>query len=494
MNEKLPERNDANSVATSGPNCGPNFSKRLTGTSKTTAKYWESRVFIHERPVGGIAIKDECFSVRIKFDGERKRLNLGESQKKAAAVRAAEIYKSLERAGWGETLKEFFPKASAKAESKVQAASGKILLPTVGDYIRTVTAIAASLSKKTLADYVRSFRQVAGEAMGIPKDEKKFDYVNGGTQRYREKCEAILLSDLTPERIEKWRKQFVERAGADRLAQNRAKVSCNSILRMSASLFTKGNVARNRPNLLKLVESRLVLPNPLPFAEVGFYGGLSGHLRYRSKIDPLKLLATAREELAQTRLEEFKVFVLAICCGLRRNEIDKLPWGSVDLDRGIISIETTKDFKAKSDDSNAEVHLEPQLVAIMRGWLARATGEYVIESAGEVRSAAYSDYRAEKIEDSLNAWLRSHGVEGTKPLHTLRKEFGSLVNASHGMHAASLALRHASTQVTQKHYLDNTARFSAGLGAHLMPPEPPENVVDFKPESATTKRRKASKK
>ena len=44
-------------------------------------------------------------------------------------------------------------------------------------------------------------------------------------------------------------------------------------------------------------------------------------------------------------------------------------------------------------------------------------------------------------------WLREKGLK-TKPLHTFRKEFGSLVCDRHGIYAASRALRHASVVVT----------------------------------------------
>jgi glutamate dehydrogenase/leucine dehydrogenase len=40
------------------------------------------------------------------------------------------------------------------------------------------------------------------------------------------------------------------------------------------------------------------------------------------------------------------------------------------------------------------------------------------------------------------------GVNTQKPLHALRKEYGSVINKAHGIHAASKALRHADINVT----------------------------------------------
>ena len=39
-----------------------------------------------------------------------------------------------------------------------------------------------------------------------------------------------------------------------------------------------------------------------------------------------------------------------------------------------------------------------------------------------------------------------------KPLHELRKEFGSMVNSQYGIYAASRALRHGNIAVTVAHY------------------------------------------
>jgi hypothetical protein len=39
--------------------------------------------------------------------------------------------------------------------------------------------------------------------------------------------------------------------------------------------------------------------------------------------------------------------------------------------------------------------------------------------------------------ERLTAWLRKKGVKANKPLHALRKEFGSQICAVHGIHAAA---------------------------------------------------------
>jgi hypothetical protein len=55
-------------------------------------------------------------------------------------------------------------------------------------------------------------------------------------------------------------------------------------------------------------------------------------------------------------------------------------------------------------------------------------------------------------------------VETRNPIHTLRKEFGSLINQEFGIFAASAALRHSSIAITREHYVDRKERIALNLG------------------------------
>jgi integrase len=79
----------------------------------------------------------------------------------------------------------------------------------------------------------------------------------------------------------------------------------------------------------------------------------------------------------------------------------------------------------------------------------------------------YNHYRCQRDFEALTKWLRKHGVTGNRPLHTLRKEFGSQLCAKHGIYAASHALRHADIAITSQHYLDSRKRATVGLGQFL---------------------------
>jgi integrase len=191
-------------------------------------------------------------------------------------------------------------------------------------------------------------------------------------------------------------------------------------------------------------------------------------MRYQSGFDIQKLIQQAQEELP---VEQFKIFLLASMAGLRRNEIDKLLWEAFRWDNGLIRIGATAYFHPKSEDSIGDVEVDAELLEVFRGYRARATGEFVIESSVAPKAGTgYSHYRCQELFDKLVQWLRAHGVDTTTPLHTLRKEFGSQICARDGIYAASTALRHADIAITSQHYLDKKKRVTVGLGNLLNPP------------------------
>jgi hypothetical protein len=81
--------------------------------------------------------------------------------------------------------------------------------------------------------------------------------------------------------------------------------------------------------------------------------------------------------------------------------------------------------------------------------------------------APYGTYRCQDHMRALLGWLRSKGVVSKTPLHSLRKEFGSLIHARYGLLAASEQLRQGGIGVTARHYLENRQPSVLGLG-HLL--------------------------
>jgi integrase len=76
-------------------------------------------------------------------------------------------------------------------------------------------------------------------------------------------------------------------------------------------------------------------------------------------------------------------------------------------------------------------------------------------------------YRCSLTFNHLSAWLRTKGVAAHKPIHTLRKLFGSLLNDRYGLHVASLGLRHSDISITAQHYVSKRASATVGLGSMI---------------------------
>jgi len=324
----------------------------------------------------------------------------------------------------------------------------------LSDPLQQFIALAESVAgvqKAIFSGYSKSLRMIVSDSFDLNL-ATKFDTHRGGYQ-----IDAIPLARLTPQKIQQWKRTFLAEAAPYPVSQRSAKVSINSFLRQARSLFSR-KILRHR--------GEVKLPDLLPFAGVEFEPRQS--LKYRSAFDVQTLIAAARDELASSDPEVFKVFLLAVMVGLRRKEIDLLEWDSLLWDSGVVRVQATQHFDGKSQDSLGDVFVDNELLEIFRGYRARATGPFVIESDGQPQPGErHLRYRCKAIFVRMTKWLRQHGVKGNKPLHTLRKEFGSQICAVHGIHAASRQLRHADIAITNMFYTDGRKRALTGLG-HLL--------------------------
>jgi hypothetical protein len=392
---------------------------------KTDLRYWEGKVGFHTSA-------SRTYSVQIQHANRRARINLKTANKAQAALLARKLYLELCANGWEETMRR---RRGDPAAKKVNV--------TVSEYIEAVAA-RSLFSPKTLTSYAQGLRKIAGDIAGETK---------------REKRDAIRLRTLTPEKIEAWRIEFIRKKATDPLREKSARISVGSLILRARSLFSAETVARIRD----LVE----LPEPMPFS--GIKVETVHAPRYRSTFDIVALLESARQELATFRPEEYKILLLGAMAGLRRNEIDVLPWSAFRWNEGVIRIETTEFYRPKSHNSEGDVRVDPELMEVFRGFFARRKGEFVIESDSPPPpfDAPYGVYRCHGHMRALLGWLRSKGVNSKTPLHSLRKEFGSLIHDRYGILAASEQLRHGGIAVTARHYLENRQPSVLGLG-HLL--------------------------
>jgi integrase len=383
--------------------------------------------------------------MQLCFKSKRLSFGLRTGNKDAAARIARDIYNDLLTLGVEGALAKHRPE---RQEEPAKAA-------TIGTWIAAAEQVFDG-RPATFGSYARSLRLIAGDILSVSKTKKRF--AASKKSAYRAKIEEAPLSVLTPQAIQEWRIRFVGKAGKSPAAQRTKKISANSLIRQARALFSK--------KILKFITG-IQHPDPIPFAECEMFPRES--MRYRSSIDPAALLAAANQELYAGDPDAFLVLLLAIGAGLRRGEIDKLLWRQVDFNGGFIRIEATEVGGLKSEDSAGAVPIEAAFVAVLRGYYAKANGPFVVGgTSGESESRDWGQqYRCEPVFNRLNAWLRINGVNASKPLHTLRKEAGSLIATKSGIYAASLFLRHADAQVTAMHYADHKERVTVGIGSFL---------------------------
>ena len=346
------------------------------GWPKSDLRYWENKVAFQ-------SAASRTYSVQIQHANRRAWINLYTANRTQAAVLARKFYEDLRANGWDATLAR---RKGPDAEKKVNV--------SVGEYIEAVGA-RSLFTPKTFQSYAQALRQIVGDITAT---------------RGRKRRDLIRLRTITPEKIETWRIEFIRRKATDPLAERSARISASSLLLRARALFAPPTVARVRD----LVE----IPDPMPFH--GVKAEAVRVPRYRSTFDLAELLESAREELALQHPEQYKIFLLGAMAGLRRNEIDVLPWTAFRWDEGVIRIEATEFYRPKSEHSEGDVRVDPELLEIFQGYYAGRKGGFVIESEAKPLpfDAPYGVYRCMKEMRALLGWLRAKGVVSKTPLHT----------------------------------------------------------------------------
>ena len=220
----------------------------------------------------------------------------------------------------------------------------------IGEFLTTVEN-TGKLRPRRFLNYRNCLCTIVAEVFGIrlKKGENKFDYRSGGNAAWTQRIEEIRLERLTPDRVNQWKRQRIARAGHSPAGQAAAKRTINSYLRCSRSLFSL-SLTRE----LKGVK----LPSPLPFDGVELEE--SGSMKYASKLNAQALIAAARNELKNADPEAYKVFLLDLFAGMRKAEIDLAEGRMVDFAANVIHLEETEWLHLKTQDSAAEITVEPK--------------------------------------------------------------------------------------------------------------------------------------
>ena len=394
------------------------------GGGKLSSTYWLPRVYrpkysTQDGSVGQVAF----WWARLSHAGRRHAVNLGTADKRQAAAKAASMFASVIGEGWDAALAEIDPDRHASR------AGG-----TVGDVIAALDR--ADLRGRTRSNYVNCLRWWAARHLEMRPGRKEF---SRNSEEWREKMNSVPLADLTIARVEEIRDRFIAagKASGDTKAELRARVSAKSYLR---------NARAGIGAAVKL--AKMTIPDPRPFSGVTVAGAaVTG---YRSRIDAGALLRDAQSDLAQTEPDVYAVILLALGAGLRRGEIENLRWGSVDEAGGRVWVEASGTWQPKTQESEGGVDVD---VGLLKALGVRGGDEALVIGPGATEAAV--------------RWLRSRGIDSNKPIHTLRKEFGSIVCHTADLITASKQLRHSSLAVTAGVYVEGRRKAAPAIGAML---------------------------
>jgi integrase len=414
---------------------------------KTDVRYWRERVFKPISVRGHTKVQGEHFAIKLQFAGKRMTLSVSTANREEAAQRARRMYLDLVAGGWQLLLEKHRPKPP-EPEKKESL--------TFGEYIALVRS-RNLIPDRTIDNYLPRLRQIIADIKGFKLSRKRFAVKSMGAKQWQEKIDAVTLQSITPDDVRHWKTRSINKAKNNAILRRQYTISVNSTLRQARSLFGERKILKYLPET----------PRPHPFEGVEFAPRVDTKF-YGAGIDAPTLVRRAIEQLSEERTEECKAFLLGITLGLRKKEVDLLEWSSFDFAAGTVQVQPTEHYALKTRESAATLALDPEIMALFKGWRALATGPFVIESNRPPRSdAGYDYYRADHVFDSLVQWLRNQGIQADKPFHVLRKLFGSLIVERHGIFAASAALRHTSIELTNSYYVDRTIRTTSGLGAIL---------------------------
>lgn len=370
--------------------------------AKDTALYWKTK--ITKRTIR--ESETSHFYARMSHQGRQVWINLESGNVNTAANTAAKKYKLLKSEGWEALL------PSKKTGDTI----------TVGEWISSVEALKL-LRRATLSSYTRKLRQIAAEIKGIG-DAHKYS-AKGGSAAWIEKVDKVKLSELTDERVKKWKARRMQAVkDADEAAANRATNTVNSILRNVKALFGK-----------KILAQIDVEFSTVPFLGVSTGGTVITPFQEEVNLDAL--IGTASEELDE---DLHLIFLLAAGCGLRRSEIDRLRRQDIDLDKCTLKVASTDDGKVKTKNSIRTLNFTeggPVHEALKNYRL----GVHLVCPENPRPSRKSEIYRCEHQFNELSVWLRAQGiVKANQPIHYLRKAFGDRIASKHGIDIAAISL------------------------------------------------------
>ena len=397
------------------------------------------------------------YTLRVRQDKKDSYFNLG-TDKKIAAGTADEIaaFLSLD----GNTVEEALirysttHKAAKKREEKRNEETVRTKANTevtVGMICKRYTEVTHNLSEATVRENIKGLRRIVSGIMDLPKLGK--GRTKGVLEEWYRKTDGFPVSKLTKSNIDRFQQRELAEAKGDFEKLGSKATTMNQYVRSARSVFAE-KVLHHYDDFN--------LPDPPPFRGIA---KLSEPVhRYRSEINEANLMQSAIDELRDQEPEVWIVFLLAFGAGLRRKEIDKLMWEQVDIENRRIWIKTTRYFRPKARNSEYFVDVSAAVMKEIETYKNTMTGrdeDSIFVLPG--RMVGGSQIRCRPIFRRIYAWLREHGITSTKPLHTLRKEAGSMLLEKEGSLLKVAEFLRNDIHTAREHYVGRKGRIEIEL-------------------------------
>ncbi len=301
---------------------------------------------------------------------------------------------------------------------------------TIGEIVDTILAEAALLNLKPLTarSYTCSLIKVVREATSRQRGGEVTD----------DEVRQMKSTFLTSSTFNEFKRGRAERA--EELENKRARASaCRSANKDIAQ--AKAALA---PGLQKLLSEReLRFPDFESWRSVTKFTGVE----FKYRLPPAENIRRVMEAIRglEPGSNLWKVSMLATYLGMRSGEIAYARWSwFVPGATPTVAVQQEDDFSPKRDH---ERDIEPPGWAFEALMRHKGNGEVYVLSGDEAA-------RLRAVNDHGIQFLRASGVKAQKPMHELRKWFGSWVATTRGLTVAQRLLGHDSYSTTEDHYSD----------------------------------------
>ena len=299
--------------------------------------------------------------------------------------------------------------------------------------LRDVVELSAGnlgVTQNTAMEYMRSLMTIVRNVLRMRGNRSRKPSMKEVLEQPLALLNASLLFDFKGVRLPPQLQQHTSRARS-------AKLTANRHMRNAQALFSADRIAFLR-------EKELHIPDMEPFRSVTMFQHATQRYNLPDAAFMLTLVKAIMTDLVKENSAMYCAALLALHAGLRRDEIAHAKWdwfsnGPTGL---VIHVRPEADFAPKFG-LERKVKVSRWLHAELLRFKPQK-GPYILPE--------YSQDQNVGIITRLVGWLKDHGVTAIKPVHELRKWFGSFFATEYSITTAQRQLGHSTPTVTNDHY------------------------------------------